>query len=78
MARPKPLLLAVLVIFVILVVCLAYSSTLKMEAVSFYEPSANLYRSSQRHFPEDGPPHGHRCENLKSNLTLAFMSLPKK
>jgi hypothetical protein len=78
MARPKPLLFAVFVIYVVLVACLAYSSTPKMEAVSFYEASANFYRSSQRRFPEDGTPYDHRCENLKPNLTFAFMSSSKK
>jgi hypothetical protein len=36
-----------------LVVCLNYSSTLKMEAVIFFETSVNLYRNILLHFPED-------------------------
>jgi hypothetical protein len=37
----------------ILAACLAYSSTLKMEAVRFPETPANFYQTTRRKFPED-------------------------
>jgi hypothetical protein len=40
-------------------------STLKMEAIRSSEMSVYT-RSTQRHIPEDGILHSHRCENLKS------------
>jgi hypothetical protein len=44
-------------------------STLKMEAIRSSETS--VHRSSiQRHIPEDGILHSHRCENLKSYRDL--------
>jgi hypothetical protein len=32
-------------------------------------------RSTQRHFPEDGILHSHRCENLKSYVIIMQLSL---
>jgi hypothetical protein len=40
-------------------------SALKMEAIRFSETSVHT-GSTQRHIPEDGILHSHRCENLKS------------
>jgi hypothetical protein len=34
--------------------------------IAFVEASVNVYRYTQRHFPEDGILHSHRCKNLKS------------
>jgi hypothetical protein len=44
---------------------LADFSTLKMEGIRFSESSVYA-PSTQRHIPEDGIVHSHRCENLKS------------
>jgi hypothetical protein len=49
-----------------LVSCLAYSSTLKMEAVCSSETSADFQRTTLNHIPVDKILHNHRCENLKS------------
>jgi hypothetical protein len=40
--------------------------TLKMEAISASETSADTQRTSRRYIPEDGTLHNHRCENLIS------------
>jgi hypothetical protein len=47
---------------------LADFSTLKMEAIRSSETSVNA-RSTQRHIPEDGILHSHRCGSLKSYNT---------
>jgi hypothetical protein len=44
-------------------------SALKMEAIRSSEMSVHI-RSTQRHIPEDGILHSHRCENLKSYISL--------
>jgi hypothetical protein len=49
-----------------LVPCLAYSSTLKMEATCSSEMSVDFYRTTRIYVPEDTTLHNHRCENLKS------------
>jgi hypothetical protein len=46
--------------------CLAYSSTLKMEATCSSEMSVAFQRTTRRYIPEDRTLHNHRCENLKS------------
>jgi hypothetical protein len=48
-----------------LVFCLAYSSTLKMEATCSSETSVDFQRTTRRYIPEDKTLHNHRCENLK-------------
>jgi hypothetical protein len=48
---------------------LAYSLSLKMEAVCSSEMSVNLYQTIWRHSPQDSTLHGHRCENHKSHTT---------
>jgi hypothetical protein len=50
---------------------LADFSALKMEAIRSSETSVHT-RSTQGHIPEDGIPHSHRCENLKSYTMLIF------
>jgi hypothetical protein len=52
----------------LLVTCLAYSSTLKMEAVRSFKTSAYFYETTRRHIPEDCTLH--RCEDLKSQILL--------
>jgi hypothetical protein len=50
---------------------LADFSTLEMEAIRSSETSVHT-RSTQRHIPEDGILHSHRCENLRSyNIKMA-------
>jgi hypothetical protein len=50
--------LAMRVAFFLLVSCLAYSSTLKMEAVSTSETSVDFYRIERRYTPEGSNLHG--------------------
>jgi hypothetical protein len=51
----------------LLVVCSAYPSTLKLEAVLPFETLVNFYQSTWCYTPEGSPLHSHRCDNLKSN-----------
>jgi hypothetical protein len=51
--------------FFILVSCLAYSSTLKMEATSFSETLALFQSNKRRYIPEDRTFHNRLYENLK-------------
>jgi hypothetical protein len=46
--------------------CLAYSSTLKIEATCSSEASVDFQRTTRRYIPEYKSLHYHRCENLKS------------
>jgi hypothetical protein len=50
-----------------LVTCLAYSSTLKMEAICSSETSVGTQRTTRRYIPDDSTLN-HRCENLKSDI----------
>jgi hypothetical protein len=54
----------------------ADSSTLKMEVIRSSETSVHT-RCTQRHSPEDGILHSHRCENLKSytGITCSLFTL---
>jgi hypothetical protein len=47
---------------------LAYSLTLKMEAICSSEMSVAIQQTTRRFFPEDDTLHNHRCENLKSYI----------
>jgi hypothetical protein len=49
----------------VLVPCMDYSSTLKMEAVCSFKTSVNIYRTTRCHIPEARTCHSHHCENLK-------------
>jgi hypothetical protein len=51
-----------------LVYFLAYSSTLKKEAICSSETSVEFERTTQRYIPEDSTAHNHRCDNLKSYM----------
>jgi hypothetical protein len=44
-------------------------SVVKMEAILSSETSVNV-RYTQRHIPEDDILHSHRCENLKSYISI--------
>jgi hypothetical protein len=57
-------------VYFLLVAYLDCSSTLWMETVHSSETSVNLYRTLQRHIPEDSIFHGHRCENLNFSKFL--------
>jgi hypothetical protein len=46
--------------------CLAYSSTLKIEAIYLSEPCVDFQRITRRYISGDSTLHRHRCENLKS------------
>jgi hypothetical protein len=46
---------------------LAAFSTMEMEVIRSSKTSVHT-RSTQRHIPEDGIPHSHRCENRKSYI----------
>jgi hypothetical protein len=41
-----------------------------MEAKCSSETSVDIQRTTRRYIPEDGTLHNHRCENLKSYITL--------
>jgi hypothetical protein len=49
-----------------LISCLAYPSTLKMEVTCSTETSVDFQRTTWRYIPEDRTLHNHRCENVKS------------
>jgi hypothetical protein len=59
-----------------LVSCLAYSSTLKTEATSCSETSVDFQRTTWCHIPEDITLHNHRCENLKSYISVSPLKYP--
>lgn len=49
----------------ILLFCMAYSSTLQMEAICSSETSSCFRRTARRHIPEYNSSHAHRCVKLK-------------
>jgi hypothetical protein len=55
-----------------LVSCLAYSSTLKMEAKCSSEVSVDFRRTTRRYTPEDGTLDNHRFESLKSCVLVCY------
>jgi hypothetical protein len=70
-----------------LVSCLAYSSTLKMEATCSSETSVNFQHITCRYIPEDTTLHNHCYEILESYLgtifrlggmRVVFMFLPRR
>jgi hypothetical protein len=65
-----------------LISCLAYFSTLKMEAACSSETPVDFQRTTWRYIPEDRTLHNHRCENLKSlisqKLIKRMMRFPAK
>jgi hypothetical protein len=52
--------------------CVAYSSTLKMEATYSSETSVDFQRTIRRYITEDRTVHNHRCDNLKSCLVIKY------
>jgi hypothetical protein len=55
-----------------LVSCLAYFSTLNMEASCSSETSVDFQLTKRRYIPENRTLHNHRCDNLKSYINLVF------
>jgi hypothetical protein len=53
-----------------IVSCLAYSSTLKMEAICSSETWVYFQRTTWHYVPDDSTHHNHCYENLKSHITL--------
>jgi hypothetical protein len=53
-----------------LVSCLAYSSTLKIEATCSSETSVYFQRTTRRYITEDRILHKHRCENVQSYTVI--------
>jgi hypothetical protein len=51
--KSKPSKRGLLAAYVLLVTCLARSSTVKMGILSSFETSVNFYRTARRHMPED-------------------------
>jgi hypothetical protein len=49
-----------------LISCLAYSLTVKMEATCSSETSVDFQRTTSRYIPDYKVLHNHRCENLKA------------
>jgi hypothetical protein len=56
-----------------LVRCLAYSSTMKMEATLSSEISVDFQRTTWHYFLADRTLHNHCCENLKSYMILLLL-----
>jgi hypothetical protein len=55
--------------------CLAYPSTLKMEAKFSSEMSVDFQQTTRYHIPEDSILHNYRCENLKSEYQTYFTQI---
>jgi hypothetical protein len=53
--------------------CSAYSSTLKMEATCSSETLVDFQRTACRNIPECITLHNHRCENIKSYISMLFL-----
>jgi hypothetical protein len=60
----------------VLVSCLAYFSTLKMEAICSSETSVDCQWTTWHYIPEDGTLHNHRCETSNPTSKSIFI-MPK-
>jgi hypothetical protein len=63
-------------LLLLLVICLAYSSTLKMEELSCSETSGSV-RATQHYNPEDRTLRSHGRESLKPNTHNAVTCIPQ-
>jgi hypothetical protein len=54
-------------VYLLLVSCLAYSLTLKIEATCSYEMSVDFGQHTRHYIPEDRTLHSHRCDCPRSN-----------
>jgi hypothetical protein len=58
-----------------LVSCLAYSSTLKVEVIRSSETSVDFQRITRRYIPEDKRTlHNYRCDNLKYYTLMVLLT----
>jgi hypothetical protein len=55
---------------------LAYSSTLKIEAICSFETFVHFQRTTRSYIPEDRNVHSHRCENVELYI-LFYRPLPQ-
>jgi hypothetical protein len=55
--------------------CMAYTSTLKMEAICSSESSVDFQRTTRRYITEYRTLRHHHCENLKSNILFCLVAL---
>jgi hypothetical protein len=58
--------------FFVLVSCLAYSSTVKIEATCFSEKWVDFSRTIRRYFLEDVTLHSHLCDSIESVWVSGF------
>jgi hypothetical protein len=65
--------MGLLATYFVLVYCLTYSLTLKMEATYSSETSTNFQRTTRRYIPEDKNLLYHRCEKLKSYVIFIML-----
>jgi hypothetical protein len=63
--KESRLLQAVLATYFSLIYCLAFSFTLKTEAICSSETYVNFQRTTRNYIPEDNALHNHRCENSR-------------
>jgi hypothetical protein len=53
-----------------LISCMVYFQTLKMQATCSSETSADIQRTKRCYIAKERALHNHRCENLKANKYL--------
>jgi hypothetical protein len=58
-----------------LVSCLAYFSTLKIDAICFYKTKVNFHHIVRRYIPEDGALPSRLCENFKPTIFIFVVSI---
>jgi hypothetical protein len=63
---------SLLATYFMLVSCLAYSSTPRMEGICYCETSAGYQQNTLHYIPEDGTVHNHHSDNLKSYMAMKF------
>jgi hypothetical protein len=60
---------------ILLISCLGYSSTLKMEVIYSFETSVGFQQAALHHTPDDRTLQNH-CENLKSHMFFVRLCIP--
>jgi hypothetical protein len=58
-----------------LVFCLAYSSTLKLDVTYSSKTSVEFKRNIQRYIADDRTLHNHRCKSLKSYVFVRYVTV---
>jgi hypothetical protein len=66
---------ALLATWFMLVSCMVYSATLKMEATSSSETSVDFQWTTRRYIPENRTLHNHHCGILKSSINILLANL---